>query len=132
MFGVLSGRLLVPQIKDAPDAFLGGHGEPEVSRNGVHFFVAPSDASGPRAAAHFGAWAEGGHEGKSSSGGLLAASREGQIGIGAAGSPRRTPPTPPDVRVRIRRFGELRLRGKPWDAEVVEVARGQGDVDLPA
>jgi hypothetical protein len=54
------------------------------------------------------------------------------IGIGAAGSPRRTPPTPPDVRVRIRRFGELRLRGKPWDAEVVEVARGQGDVDLPA
>src|SRR5262249_42881383 len=42
------------------------------------------------------------------------------------------PPTPPDVRVRIRRFGELRSRGKPRQAEVVEVARGQGDVDLQA
>jgi type I site-specific restriction endonuclease len=29
--------------------------------------------------------------------------------VGAAGSPCRTPPTPPDVRVRIRRFGELRF-----------------------
>ena len=29
----------------------------------------------------------------------------GEIGIGGSGSTRCSPPTPPDVRVRIRRFG---------------------------
>jgi hypothetical protein len=36
------------------------------------------------------------------------------------------PPTPPDVRVRIRRFGELRLARSEWrDAKAVEIGRGK-------
>src|SRR6266511_1176404 len=46
--------------------------------------------------------------------------------------PRRSPPTPPDVRVRIRRFERLRLAGKPWDSLPVVVARGQRDLERRA
>jgi len=53
------------------------------------------------------------------------------IGIGADGwlwSFRQSPPTPPDIRVRIRRFGRLRLAGKPWYSDPVEVAVRQRGV----
>ena len=40
-----------------------------------------------------------------------------------------SPPTPPDVRVRIRRFGKLRLAGKPRDSYPVEVGVGQSRVE---
>jgi hypothetical protein len=37
------------------------------------------------------------------------------------------PPTPPDMRVRIRRFGELRLAlDEARHSELIEVRRGQG------
>lgn len=40
------------------------------------------------------------------------------------------PPTPPDVRVRIRRFGELRLGdSKSGDAELIKVRRGQRSME---
>src|SRR6266852_367254 len=54
-----------------------------------------------------------------------------EIGIGADGwlwSFRQSPPTPPDIRVRIRRFGRLRLAGKPWYSDPVEVAVRQRGV----
>jgi hypothetical protein len=41
------------------------------------------------------------------------------IGIGRRVSPA-TPATPPDKRVRIRRFAELRSRGKPGKTQLVE------------
>jgi hypothetical protein len=39
------------------------------------------------------------------------------------------PPTPPGVRVRTGRFGELRLRGEPGQTKLVEVADGDGHMD---
>ena len=38
------------------------------------------------------------------------------------------PPTPPDVRVRIRRFRRLRLTGQPRQSQAVEVRDRQGEV----
>jgi hypothetical protein len=42
--------------------------------------------------------------------------------------PHHAPPTPPDMRVRIRRFAELRLASKSRDTKLIEVRRGQGEV----
>ena len=53
---------------------------------------------------------------------------EPQIGIGAEVLPR-SPATPPSMRVRTGRFEELRLRGQPGDAQLVEVTDGEGNVD---
>src|SRR5206468_7992890 len=39
------------------------------------------------------------------------------------------PPTPPDMRVRIRRFEKLRSRGEPGNSQPVEVLLRQHDVD---
>ena len=41
----------------------------------------------------------------------------------------RSPATPPGMRVRTGRFEELRLRGQPRDAQLVEVAIGEGLVN---
>ena len=42
---------------------------------------------------------------------------------------RYSPPTPPDMRVRIRRFGRLRLAGQSRYSHAVEERSGQGDVE---
>src|SRR3990170_4815625 len=63
--------------------------------------------------------------------GIFMATPLGNRDRGRRGSPRRSPPTPPDMRVRIRRFGWLRLASKSRDAHPVVVARGQGGVKRP-
>ncbi|HAM35161.1 MAG TPA: hypothetical protein DEB40_10765 [Elusimicrobia bacterium] len=49
------------------------------------------------------------------------AARSCAIGIGIGEFPRRSPATPPDMRVRIRRFEKLRLRRKLRHPQLVEV-----------
>ena len=40
-----------------------------------------------------------------------------------------SPPTPPDVRVRIRRFGSLRSARKPRDSNAIDVGVGQSGLE---
>jgi hypothetical protein len=58
--------------------------------------------------------------------------RDRMIGIvGATVWTRCSPATPPDVRVRIRRFGRLRSSGKAWKSEAVEFTGRQGEIRAP-
>src|SRR5690606_15677484 len=55
-----------------------------------------------------------------------------EIGIGARSGDSATPATPPGMRVRTGRFGELRSRGQPRDAQLIEVTDRQGAIKQPA
>ena len=58
------------------------------------------------------------------------ANKAAAIGIGARGLSPGTPATPPDKRVRIRRFGAWRSRGETGKPHLVDVANGKGNASL--